>query len=238
MEYKEGDLVLCTVERVSDTVTSVFLPDNKTKGTIISSEIAPGRIKFMRAYVVPNKKIVCKILRVSGDNVELSLRRVNAKEKKQVLEEFKQRLAVKSALKQIFLEDFDEIQKNILKDYNELLEFIEVIKENSELIKKYIPLKYQERVKKITEKKRKLVELKYEIKVQCLEEDGIKRIKNLFLNSDSNVKVSYLSAGKYHLKYFAENFKQGKQDISSYLSLMQENAKKNNCELEIKEEKH
>jgi translation initiation factor 2 alpha subunit (eIF-2alpha) len=31
----------------------------------------------MRAYVVPNKKIVCKILRVSGDNVELSLRRVN-----------------------------------------------------------------------------------------------------------------------------------------------------------------
>jgi len=238
MGYKEGDLVLCTVEKVSDIVTSVILSDNETKGTIISSEIAPGRIKFMRAYVVPNKKIVCKVLKISGDNIELSLRRVNAKEKKQVLEEFKQRSAIKSALKQILLEDFERIQKSILKDYGELLDFIEAVKENSELVKKYIPLKYQEKLKKITEKKKKFVELRYDIRIQCLEEDGIKRIKNVFLNSDSNVKVNYISAGKYHLKYSAENFKQGKQDISSYLSLIQERAKKNNCEIEIKEERH
>ena len=146
--------------------------------------------------------------------------------KKQVLEEFKQRSAIKSALKQILLEDFEKIQKNILKDYGELLDFIEAVKENPELVKKYIPLKYQEKLKKITEKKKKFVELRYDIRIQCLEEDGIKRIKNVFLNSDSNVRVYYISAGKYHLKYSAENFKQGKQDISSYLSLIQERAKK------------
>ena len=78
---KEEELVLCTVEKVTNTVTFVRLPDGR-EGTIISSEIAPGRIKFMRQYVVPNKKIVCKVLRDEGNNINLSLRRVNNKEKK------------------------------------------------------------------------------------------------------------------------------------------------------------
>lgn len=238
MEYKERDLVLCTVEKVTDTVTTVFLPDNKTKGTIISSEIAPGRIKFMRSYVVPNKKIVCKILKVSGEHIDLSLRRVNVKEKKQVMQEFKQKLAVKSALKQILSDDYDTIKKEILNDYDELLNFIEDVRKNNNIIKKYIPKKYQEKVQKITEKKKKLVELKYEIKIKCLEDDGIRRIKEVFSKIDPNIKIIYISAGKYHLKYSADNFKQGKQDLSEFLESMQKKAKEQHCDIEIKEEKH
>ena len=119
MKYHEGDVVLCTVDKVDNTVCFVHLPDG-TKGTIISSEIAPGRIKFMRAYVVPNKKIVCKILQISGDNIALSLRRVNAKEKKQVMQEFKQELANKAALKQILGNDYAKTREKILKSYNSL----------------------------------------------------------------------------------------------------------------------
>ena len=77
---EEGNLVLCTVKKVTNTITFVELSDGE-EGTIVSSEIAPGRIKLMRQYVVPNKKIVCKILEISGDRISLSLRRVNSKER-------------------------------------------------------------------------------------------------------------------------------------------------------------
>jgi translation initiation factor 2 alpha subunit (eIF-2alpha) len=80
---KEGDLILCKVKKVTNTITFVEMP-NGHEGTIISSEIAAGRIKLMRQYVVPNKQIVCKILKIEGDNFHLSLRRVTAKEKSEV----------------------------------------------------------------------------------------------------------------------------------------------------------
>ena len=46
---EEGDLVLCKVEKVTNTITFVSLPSGQ-EGTIVSSEIAAGRIKFMRDY--------------------------------------------------------------------------------------------------------------------------------------------------------------------------------------------
>ena len=79
---EEGDLILCKVKKVTNTITFVEMPDGN-EGTIISSEIAAGRIKLMRQYVVPNKQIVCKILRIENGNVHLSLRRVNSKEEKE-----------------------------------------------------------------------------------------------------------------------------------------------------------
>ena len=70
-----GDLILCKVEKVTNTITFVKM-SNGHEGTIISSEIAPGRIKLMRQHVTPNKQIVCKILKIDGDHIHLSLRRV------------------------------------------------------------------------------------------------------------------------------------------------------------------
>ena len=109
---EEGDLVLCKVEKVTSTITSVRLPNNK-EGTLVSSEIASGRIKLMRQYVVPNKQIVCKILKIDGDQIHLSLRRVNSKEKKEVMQSFKQSQAIDIAFKQIF----GDKRKNIRKIY-------------------------------------------------------------------------------------------------------------------------
>ena len=78
-----GDIVLCTVDRIVGTVVFVKIK-GYGEGSIIMSEIAPGRIRNLRQYVVPKKQIVCKVLRISGDRIDLSLRRVTQKEKKEV----------------------------------------------------------------------------------------------------------------------------------------------------------
>jgi len=64
MTLEEGDLVLCTVEKIVGTIVFVNIDGEKKQGSIVLSEIAPGRIRNLRDYVVPKKKIVCKILRI------------------------------------------------------------------------------------------------------------------------------------------------------------------------------
>ena len=60
MEFEEGDVVLCTVEKIEGTVVFVNIDGTNKQGTIITSEVAPGRIRNIREYVVPKKKIVSK----------------------------------------------------------------------------------------------------------------------------------------------------------------------------------
>ena len=80
-ELEEGQIVQCTVDKILGTTIFVRIEDNG-EGTITTSEIAPGRIRNLRDYVVPGKKIVCKILKIQGDKIYLSLRRVKQNEKK------------------------------------------------------------------------------------------------------------------------------------------------------------
>jgi len=230
---EEGDLILGTVERISSTVVFVRLPDN-SEGTIITSEIAPGRIKNMRQYVVPKKKIVCKVLRVSGSHVELSLRRVNSKEKKEVMQRYKQEQTSKSAIHSILKEDAKEVEEKILKDFESLFEFLSQAREDNKLIDKYIPKKFHEAIKKITEKKQKKVELNQLVKVKCLEDDGIKRIKKIFPDN-KEVKITYISAGEFKVKMTAENYKDGNKKMQKVIETIEENSKSNKCEFSATE---
>lgn len=233
---EENDLVLCKVEKVTNTITFVRLPNGK-QGTIISSEIAPGRIKFMRQYVVPNKQIVCKVLEIKGDNINLSLRRVNSREKKEVMKKFKQEQATNVAFKQILGEKSEQVKEKILEDFTTLAEFIESAKSDKDLITKYIPKSNLESIKKLTEKRKENLELKQNIKIKCLEDDGIKRIKDLLDIDNKNLSITYLTAGQFKLKLIVDDFKQGKKNLTEILEKLKEKAKKNNCEFFVSEEK-
>ena len=233
---EEGDLVLCKVEKVTNTITSVNLPDGK-EGTIISSEIAPGRIKLMRQYVVPNKQIVCKVLKVEGNHIHLSLRRVNSKEKKEVMSAHKQSQAINVAFKQIFGENTRQVKNKILENFPDLNEFASSVRTDDSLIGKYIPKEKQEAVRKIINKKRKSSELRQHIKIKCLEDDGVEKIKKIFEFDNENISVHYISAENYRLKLTVQDFKEGKKELHEITEELEKKAKDNNCEISITEEK-
>lgn len=233
---EEGDLVLCKVEKVTNTITSVTL-QNRQEGTIVSSEIAPGRIKLMRQYVVPNKQIVCKILKINGNNINLSLRRVSSKEKKEVLQLFKQSQATDTAFKQILGDEEEAVKEKILKDFVSLTEFIGSAQKDESLISKYIPKNKQDTIKKITEKKTKNAELKQNIKIKCTESNGVTRIKKIFALNNKNVSITYISAGNFKLKLKVDDFKQGKKEMTEIVEKLEKRAKENNCEFYATEEK-
>ena len=232
----EGDLVLCKVEKVTNTITSVTL-QNGQEGTIISSEIAPGRIKLMRQYVVPNKQVVCKILKIDGNHIHLSLRRVSSKEKKEVLQSSKQSQAINIAFKQILGDEEKLIKEKILKDFADLTEFINSARNDESLISRYIPKNKQDAIKKIVEKKQKKTELKQNIKIKCIEDDGVRRIKKIFSLDNNQLSITYISAGNFKLKLSSENFKQGKKEMTEIIEKLEKRAKENNCEFHATEDK-
>ena len=233
MEFEEGDIVLCTVEKIVGTVVFVKIENNK-EGSIIMSEIAPGRIRNLRDYVVPKKKIVCKILRIRNGNIDLSLRRVTQKEKKEVLEKDKQEKSYKSILKSILKEKTDEIIEKILKE-DKIIPFLEESKQNSQKLEKLVGKTNTEKILEIlNSQKIKKAIIKKEVSFTSTEPDGLETIKNLLGNS-KDLEIKYLSAGNYSIKKESENAKTADQEIKQFLSQVEKTAKQKGFSFALKE---
>lgn len=233
MEFEQGDVVLCTVSKIIGTTVFVNI-DGNGEGTIITSEIAPGRIRNLRDYVVPNKKIVCKILKIAGNNIHLSLRRVTQKEKKEVLEQEKQEKSYKSILKSILGEKSKEIIEKITKK-EKLYDFFEESKENSKELEKLIGKENSQKVLEIlNSQKQKSVILKKIINLNTTKPNGLKLIKEI-LGKIKNAEVKYISAGKYSIKKESENLKKADTELKQILEEIEKFARKNNMEFSVKE---
>ncbi len=234
MELEVGDVVLCTVDRIIGTVVFVKIERNG-EGSIVTSEIAPGRIRNLREYVVPKKRIVCKILRISENgNINLSLRRVTQKEKKEVLEKYKQEKSYKSILKSVLEENSKEVINKIEKEQN-LFDFLQEAKENSKKLEKFVD---KEKVKKILdiikEQKKKIAIIKREIELKTSKPNGLILIKEL-LEDIKEAEIKYLSAGKYSIKVESEEIKKADNQLKEILKNIEEKAKKLGFEFSIKE---
>lgn len=228
MELEEGTNVLCTVDKIIGTTVFVKI-ENNGDGTIITSEIAPGRIRNLRDYVVPKKKIVCKILRVSGDRVDLSLRRVTPKERKEVLEEYSEEKSYENIIKK-FLENKAEEVLESIKKRGRVYDFIENAKQDP---KEFEALAGKELAKKIldivkTEKKKSVV-IKKEICLKTTNPEGLNQIKKLF-EELKDIEVSYICAGKYSLKIESSDAKKADTRLREIISDIEKKTKKHDFE--------
>lgn len=228
-----GDIVLCTVERIAGTVVFVKIDDNGT-GSIVLSEIAPGRIRNLRDYVVPKKRIICKVLRVSKDHVDLSLRRVTPKEQKEIKEIYKLEKSYQSLFITILKDKANETIDKIKKE-GSIYELVEESKTNPKTLEKIIGKPNADKLLEIilNQKKRK-IEVKKHFNLVSKKSDGINSIKKI-LGKISEAKITYISAGKYLIKVEMESPKKGEQKIKEILDEVEKDAKKEGAEFSIKE---
>jgi len=237
---EQGDIMLCTVDRIVGTTVFVKIDSlsslKEIEGTIITSEIAPGRIRNLRDYVVPKKKIVCKVLRVSGNQINLSLRRVTQKEKKEVLEQAKLEKSYESILRSVIGEKFNETMDTI-NGISNIYDLFETSKKNPKELEK---ITGKENAKKILdiigEEKEKRVFVKKELFITTTSPEGLEKIKNIFNKAESgDIEVKYLSAGKYSLRKESTDLKKANQELTLYIDTLEKSAKENQLNFAIKE---
>ena len=237
MELEQGDVVLCTVDKIAGTIVFVNIDDLNKQGSIILSEIAAGRIRNLRDYVVPKKKIVCKVLRVTprGD-IHLTLRRVTLKEQKQVLEQFKQEKSYKSILKTI-LKEKTETTIDKIKSQNTLYNFLENAKTDSKQLEKIVTKTEAGKILEILNKqKKKTTILKKQINLSSSKPNGLELIKKVlgeFKDKDSEIK--YIAAGKYSIKVEDKEAKSAGNKLKTIVDKIEKSAKKDNMEFSVKE---
>jgi len=230
-------LVSCVVERIDNTIVfvKIFSEGREIDGSIVVSEIAPGRIRNLRDYVVPKKKIVCKILRISPNgNVELSLRRVTPKEKKEILGKEQQEKSYASIVKNISGEKAAEILKKISAD-EEISSFFGEARENPKKLEKFFGKGEAEKIMEVLKaQKQKKIILKKDILLKSEDPNGISLIRET-LGGLKGVEVRYISAGKYSLKSESADIKDADNKLKEELSKIEKNAKENGLEFSIKE---
>jgi len=232
MDLEYGDLLMCTVEKIEKTIVFVKI-DGGGEGSIVMSEIAPGRIRNIRNYVVPKKKIVCKVLRISQKgNVELSLRRVTPKERKELIGKNKQEKNYMSLLKNVLGENSKKIIQDILKNES-LYDFFEDIKENPKKLDKVFGKDSKKILEILVSQKQKKVKAKKEMVLKSSEPNGLELIKKLV--EKTKAKVKYISAGKYILETESEDIKTANKIVLEIANDMEKRAKILKVEFSIKE---
>ncbi|HJZ18589.1 MAG TPA: hypothetical protein VJ208_00600 [Candidatus Nanoarchaeia archaeon] len=235
MELEQGDLVLCTVERIEKTIVfvKVLVGNEEIDGSIITSEIAPGRIRNIRDYVVPKKRIVCKVLRISQNkNIELSLRRVTPKEAKEVTGRYEQEKAYLNILKKVFGDKADEIIKKIQNE-GAVLDFFQNAEENQKKFEKILGKDYEKILGILKTQRQKKILLKKEIILKSALPNGIQLIKEVLDRNDAEIK--YITAGRYSIKVESDKIKKADAKLKEILAEIEKRAKGKGMEFSVRE---
>ena len=231
MTLEVGDIVLCTVDRIVGTTVFVGI-DGNGEGSIVTSEIAPGRIRNLRDYVVPKKKIVCKVLRISGDRIELSLRRVTQKEQKEIKEQYKQERSYRNILKSVLGDKAKEII-NKVSEKEKIYDFLQRAKEDPKELEQILGKTDAKKILDILNaQKQKKAVIKKEISLTTKESNGLTRIKDL-LSDIQDVGVRYIAAGRYSLRTESKDIKTADQNLTKALDELEKQARKQKIEFSI-----
>lgn len=224
-ELEIGDAVLCTVDRIVGTTVFVILETGE-EGSIVLSEIAPGRIRNLRDYVVPKKKIVCKVLRKDPTGmIYLSLRRVSQKEKKEVIEQENLKKSYTSVLKTILKEKAEKIIEEIKKETS-IYEFLNESKENPKKLEKLVGKNDAEKILEILKKeKEKKVLVKKEISLTSNSSNGLELVKKI-LGHFKEIDIRTISAGRYSLKIESTDAKKAETILRTASEEIETQAKK------------
>lgn len=222
---------MCEVKYVEGATVYVNIEGNGL-GTIVLSEVAAGRIRNLREYVSPGKKIVCKVLKVSGDHVELSLRRVTNSEKEYMLEKVKKEKTLKNILSLCQINS-EEIITKIKKNYD-IIDFFEKARENPEIFKEYLSDEQAQKIAKIfSEKEEKEKNAKKKFFLRTFSDNGLIDIQNI-LNIE-NAEIHYLGSSQFTVEVKGKDFKEANTKIIAILKEIEKRAKDKKAIFELLE---
>jgi translation initiation factor 2 subunit 1 len=214
---EDDELVLCTITKIYHNSVFAQLDEYDKQGMIHISEVSPGRIRNIRDFVKEGKKVVCKVLRtdpVKG-HIDLSVRRVNEKQRRSKMDEIKQEQKAEKLLEHFsksinrpFKEIYEEVSAPVFHKYVYLHQcFKEVVEEKADLEKLGIEHNLAKRLAQVIVEKIKpeKVEMRGELALASYSPDGVDIIKQAL--SKAKGMIRYKGSGKYEVIVTAPDYK-------------------------------
>ncbi len=239
------DIVICTVKKILYHSVFVSLDGyENVEGMIHISEIAPGRIRNLRDYVVEGKKIVCKVLNKNPQgNIDLSLRRVPTTQMVKKLNDYKQEEKAEKLFEQIgkdFKMDLNKIYStignDILDGYGSLYAFLQAVVEKGKPVINELKInqEFADALYKTIVEKIKPVEVRVSGKLilRSYKENGVETIRNILIKlSEQKINVQYLGAPNYKLEVISKDYRNAENILKNGLDFVFDSAKNHGCEV-------
>jgi translation initiation factor 2 subunit 1 len=225
-----GDLVIATIETVTDYGAYAKLDEYNKRGLLHVSEISSSWIRNIRDFVRDGQKVVLKVLRVDTEkgHIDLSLRRVTKREKIEKIKSWKKDRKAEALLRgvaeKVGLSDEEVYEKAgilVEEKYGLYEGFEKVVKEGAEVLTKIgVPENFAKAFAEIAEERIhvKMVKVKGTIEIRCMKPNGVKIIQDSFLNAkktektkDADVRFYVVAAPRYSVEVLAENYKRAEE---------------------------
>ena len=225
-----GDLVIATIESVTDYGAYVNLDEYNKKGLLHVSEISSSWIRNIRDFVREGQKVVLKVTRVNlqKGHIDVSLRRVNKRARIEKIRQWKQDRKAEALLRGVAEKvglSSDEVYAQagaLLEEKYGLYEgFEKIAREGAEVLTELeVPESLAKAFAEVAEERIrvKMVKVKGALEIRCMKPNGVKIIKDSFLNAkkaektkDTKVRFYVVAAPKYGVEVLAENYKRAEE---------------------------
>ena len=230
-EYPEiGDLVIATIETVTDYGAYAKLDEYGKRGLLHVSEISSSWIRNIRDFVREGQKMVLKVLRVDVEkgHIDLSLRRVTKRERIEKIKFWKKDRKAEALLKAVTekvgltaQEVYEKAVVPIEQKYALYDGFEKAAIEGPEALTKIgVPEDIAKAFVEVAKERIhvKLVKVRGTLEIRCLKPNGVKVIKDAFLNAqaaekpeDSDVRFYVIAAPKYSVEVSAPDWKRAEE---------------------------
>jgi translation initiation factor 2 subunit 1 len=224
-----GDLVIATIETVTDYGAYAKLDEYEKRGLLHVSEISSSWIRNIRDFVREGQKLTLKVLRVDLEkgHIDLSLRRVTKRERIEKVMSWKKERKADALLRGVAEKvglTIDEVYQKTAPAIGQKFDLYEAFEKAaiegpdilthlgiSENVAKAFSEVAQERIHV------KLVKVRGVLEVCVVKPNGVKVIKEAFEKAtsekikDADVNFYVIAAPKYSIEVQAENYKRAEE---------------------------
>ncbi len=223
-----GELVISTVNKITDYGAYVTLDEYGKEGFLHISEISSGWIRNIRNHIREGQKVVLKVLRVDPERnqIDLSLRRVTQRERREKILLWKRARKTESLLRSasqklgLTLEElYEKIADPIERSFSDIYEGLEAAaREGVEaLLRVGVPKEIAEVLTEIAKERIRVsaVKVRGVLNLTCTKPDGVLRIKEALLKAKksgfkrgSNIRIYVIAPPKYQVEVAAKDYKE------------------------------
>jgi len=226
-----GELVVATVGRITGYGAYVTLDEYGKEGLLHISEISSTWVKNIRDFVREKQKVVLKVLRVNPrkDHVDLSLRRVGKRERRETIRSWKKDKRAESLLRDasekldISIEEMDEKAGALIqKKFGGIYKGLErTAKEGATVLTELgIPENIAATLEEIAKERIRISVVKITglLELECTKPEGavfirdaLVRAQNIKKSKGTEVRVYTVSPPNYRIEVLAEDYKKAEK---------------------------
>ena len=206
---REGEVVICRVSSINPNSVFARIEQYDKEGMIHVSEVASRWVRDIREFVRENQMVVCRVTRIDGDHISLSLKRVSREEAASRLNEFKREKKSEKLLELAAKEmgmkldkAYDDIGNDLVETFGSLTKAFDIASKGAEMLLKHgINKEWANALAGVAAKSKtaKDYELKVMMELVSYKPDGVDVVKGVLSKLPGGVEVKYISAPKYLL---------------------------------------